>query len=168
MSKRLIPLIGLTVVVFGLSACGGGNGDDGVASGGGKATPSAAASQKGTGNTADAQLKFAQCMRQNGVDMPDPQPGQPLRVPDNADPSKLETASKKCQPILQQGGGQINPQDPKWRDAMTKFAKCMRQHGVQMSDPDSSGKMQVPSGSRAKIQQAQKACQKYRPGGGPL
>lgn len=167
MIKKLIPLLSLTALVFGLAACGGGSDNSGVASGGGSAKPSAPASRQAA-DPADRQLKFAQCMRQNGVDMPDPKPGEPMRIPQNAAPSKLQTATKKCQSYLQGGGGRVNPKDPKWRDAMVKFAQCMRQHGVQMSDPDPNGKMQVPSGSQDKIQKAQQACQKYRPGGGPL
>jgi hypothetical protein len=168
MRKRMMVLFFLSPMVFGLSACGGGAKDDGVASGGGTATSAAPAAPNAQVNPRDAQLKFAQCMRQNGVNMPDPQPGQPARIPDaNGDQAKLEAATKKCQPLLQQGGGQINPSDPKFRDALVKFAKCMRQHGVDMPDPGPDGRMQIPSGAQAKLQAAQQQCNQLLPGGGP-
>jgi hypothetical protein len=141
-----------------------------VASGGSAPTPSASASAGGNApiNGQDAQLKFAQCMRENGVNMPDPAPGQPARIPDTGvSQSKLEAATKTCQPLLQAAGGQIDPNDPAVQDAMVKFTKCMREHGVNIPDPGPNGQMQVPTGvSQDKLQQAQQQCNKYMPGGG--
>ena len=44
------------------------------------------------------------------------------------------------------GGGQgTNADNAKWEDSMLKYAKCMRSHGVDMSDPkfDSEGHVQI-------------------------
>ncbi|NUP62553.1 MAG: hypothetical protein HOW71_10310 [Nonomuraea sp.] len=46
----------------------------------------------------DRMVKFAQCMRKHGVDMPDPKPGEGLQLkigPGRKD--KLETAQKACE-----------------------------------------------------------------------
>jgi hypothetical protein len=45
-----------------------------------------------------------------------------------------------------------------------KFAKCMREHGVEMEDPK-GGRITVKSGpgDQANMQKAQEACQKYLP-----
>jgi hypothetical protein len=168
MRDRLMVLSVLIPVAFGLAACGGNDKGEGVASG--NRHPSSAASAGGNAkmNPQDAQLKFAQCMRENGVNVPDPEPGQPARIEDTSgDKAKLESATKKCQPILQQGGGLMNPSDPKIQDALLKFTRCMREHGVDIPDPGPDGKMQVPSGSQAKLQEAQQQCQQFLPGGGP-
>lgn len=61
----------------------------------------------------DAQLEFAQCMRDEGVDFPDPEPGQGLGARaaqiDTNDPTTA-AAIEKCQPliagVLPGGGGQ--------------------------------------------------------------
>jgi hypothetical protein len=60
-----------------LGACSGDEGDD-VASAGGEQKPARpAATQSSAPLDEDAQaLVFAECMRDNGVDMPDPSPGQ--------------------------------------------------------------------------------------------
>jgi hypothetical protein len=68
------------------------------------------------------------------------------------------------------------------RQAMLQFTQCMRQHGINMPDPDSSGRVSVHSGTGSdgastdgsamtdpndpKFQAAQTACQKYMPSGG--
>jgi hypothetical protein len=169
MRNRRMALIVALPLVFGLAACGNSGGDKGVASGGGSTKPSAQPGANASINPQDAQLKFAQCMRENGVNVPDPDPGQPARIlGGNGDRVKLEAATKKCQTFLQ-AGGQINPNDPKIQDQLVKFAGCMRKNGVDMPDPNPAdgGKMQVPSGSQAKLQAAQKACQQFLPGGGP-
>jgi hypothetical protein len=55
----------------------------------------------------EAALKFAKCMREHGVDMPDPQPGEGGRItmggPGMAaqDQAKMESAQKACQKILE-------------------------------------------------------------------
>jgi hypothetical protein len=45
-----------------------------------------------------------------------------------------------------------------------KFAKCMREHGVEMEDPK-GGRITVKSGpgDQANMEKAQEACQKYLP-----
>jgi hypothetical protein len=139
----------------------------------------------------EGALKFAKCMRDEGIDMPDPQkqagggimqkmesgPGKRL------DRSKVEAAQKKCEHFMDAGGGlrQSNPEDEgEHRDALLAYAKCMRSHGVPMKDPKFSGnKVQMsiggPGGAdvnpeSATFKAAEKAC---RPnlakveGGGP-
>jgi hypothetical protein len=172
-SRRMAQLVLLPIVLalsaFSIAACGDGKGSaPGVASGGGTAAPSASAGGNAPIDGQDAQLKFAQCMRENGVNMPDPKPGEPARVTDtNVDQARLEAATKKCQPLLQAGGGGIDPNDPAVRDAFVKFAKCMRDHGVDMPDPGPNGQMQIPTGvSQEKLQAAQQQCSQYMPGGG--
>ncbi len=52
----------------------------------------------------DKQLKLAQCLRQKGFNVPDPQPGQGLRITSTGGPAngaKLDDAMKACQ----QGSG---------------------------------------------------------------
>jgi hypothetical protein len=169
-----------------LGACGGGSDKAAVASLSGKSTADTQASaekKKPTeAETRAAFQQFAQCMRQHGIDMPDPKvsggkgtitlggAGKPQ------DQQKLDAAQKACQHFLDgvvQGGSRdADPaQEKKMRDQALKFAKCMRDHGVNMPDP------QFQSGGRVtqkvegnpndpKFQAAQKACQKDAPIGG--
>lgn len=172
MRIRSMAVVVAVPVVFGLAACGGKGANDGIASAGGgtaKASASASASPSQSLNPQDAALKFAQCMRQNGVDMPDP--GSDGRFQIRANPgnqAKVQAAMKKCQHFMQAGGRLGNPDDPKIRDQMLKLAQCMRQHGVDVPDPQPGQGIQfkVNKGSEAKFRVAQKACQQYEPGGG--
>jgi hypothetical protein len=96
-------------------------------------------------------LAFAQCMREHGIDMPDPEvegggrrPG--LRIvrgeqgADEPDREKLEAAHKACEKHLDGVVQNISPEDrAEMQDKMVRFAACMREHGIDMPDPDFSG-----------------------------
>jgi hypothetical protein len=181
MRRLLPPLLGLVAACALLAACGGEEG------GAGAAVPSVqdtstASSDAGTG-TADAgtgtdedvspkerqeaMLAFARCMRKNGVDMEDPKPGEglALRV-EKGQEKKMEKAQKACQPILRNAIGEPSAEERKaMEDSMLEFARCMREHGVQIADPKPGEGIRV-GGPGTKIdpedptfQKAQKACE---------
>jgi hypothetical protein len=170
MRIRSMAVVVAVPAVFGLAACGGNGGNDGIASAnGGTAKASASASPSQSLSVQDRALKFAQCMRQNGVDMPDPGANGNIQIKSNSgNRAKVQAAMQKCQHFMQGGGRLGNPDDPKVRDQMLKFAQCMRQHGVDVPDPQPGQgiKITVNKSSEAKFQAAQKACQQYAPGGG--
>lgn len=166
-----LPLV--TVALATLAACGNDKPSSGVASvdGGGKADPKA--SPSASMDPKDARLKFAQCMRENGVDMPDPsddQKGVAIRMK-KGQQDKMEPAMKKCRPILQAGGVMPNMNDPKVRDQMLKFAQCMRKNGVDMPDPTAEGGLMMRAqradgASDDTMKKASEACKEFRPNGG--
>ncbi|GGV07643.1 hypothetical protein GCM10010182_28430 [Actinomadura cremea] len=144
------------VVGLGLAGCGG---DEGT-----KAAP--------TGSMAaeDAQLEFARCMREQGVDVPDPGAGdaEETRLGKGVDRGRLERALEKCQSWLQAGGVLPDLADPEERDRYVKFAQCMREQGVDMPDPGPDGTIQFPEGDidPAKAEKAREACRELLPGTG--
>ena len=108
------------------------------------------AGKSGQDKAFEGALKFAKCMRDEGIAMPDPQkqagggivqkmggPGERLNQ------AKVEAAQKKCQHFMDTGGGDVQGGNPKeeaeHRDALLAYAKCMRSHGVPMKDPKFSG-----------------------------
>jgi hypothetical protein len=126
----------------------------------------------------DAMLAFARCMRQHGVDMPDPQPGQrglTFAAKPDTDMKAMEAAQEACGPIMQQAGrGPGQSMSPEELDALVRFASCMRAHGVDMPDPETSSSGAVRIGGKdgldpnsATFQDAMDACQSLLPGGGP-
>jgi hypothetical protein len=125
----LIAGFGLTALLS-LSACGGGDHADGTAGpgGGGRTAPAA--------NT-DQLVKYAQCLRGQGLDVPDPKPGQNLGTwlqSAGLDWNKLQSANGACQDKLPPGvRDRVN--DPQTQDNLLKFAQCMRKNGVDMPDP---------------------------------
>jgi hypothetical protein len=147
-----------------LGACGGGSANTGVASLAGSHTTTTVKKSKAAAKQEmqDAALAFARCMRQHGVDMPDPtfddngggvmikQGGVGVR-PFGGGPNDatMKAAQTACQPILdkaQQDMPRPSPaEEAKMRDQALKFAKCMREHGVDMPDPtfDDNGGMKI-------------------------
>jgi hypothetical protein len=104
-----------------------------------------------------AMLDFAECMRNEGIDMPDPEPGGGItmsagdRAGDN-DPDALQQAQETCQPLLEASMANIE-RDPEreaeMREQMLAFAECMREHGIDMPDPefDENGGVAIQVGS---------------------
>ena len=149
--RKLAAVAGVAVAL-GLAGCASGAAGDDVASlNGGKTSTSASASGSGSGNASsdaseqDAMVKFAQCMRQHGVDMPDPKPapggnGRTMVMPamkagSPGDTQKIQSASTECDKLLP-NGGKPTAQD---LQRQLKFAQCMRAHGVDVPDPDPNG-----------------------------
>src|SRR5918999_47446 len=99
MRIRKMALAAIAPAVFGLAACGGNGTDgDGVASAGGGTAAAASASPSQSVDPQEQMLKFAQCMRQHGVNVPDPQPGEGIRLRmEKGSAAKVEAAHKACQ-----------------------------------------------------------------------
>lgn len=119
-----------------------------------------------------ARIKFAQCLRDNGMNVPD-NPGQNGGGPPrNIDRSKLQSAMKACQKFQQSAVGNLSQsQRQEFRDSFTRFASCMRQHGVEVPDFGAGGG--PPAGGAQinqndpKVKAARTACQDKLPKGGP-
>jgi hypothetical protein len=150
-----------------LTACGGSGDSDGVASlGDGSGT-------NGSTTTAEqdpeqAALAFAKCMREQGVDMPDPGANGELHLQVGpGDEAKVSKAQKKCAPLLENARPRLSEeQQSVMQDALLAFAKCMREHGVDMPDPQfgEGGKVMQRAGRGVnpddpKFQEAQEACE---------
>ncbi|GAA2158670.1 hypothetical protein [Actinomadura napierensis] len=165
--NKLAMLALLPALALGLQGCGGGDG------GGTGASKTASDEAK--------MRKFAQCMRDNGVDMQDPKDGRvEIRAsaqpsarggPEHTDP-KIEAAQKKCAHLMPNGGKPPKPSTAEMA-RMRAYSKCMRDHGVTaFPDPKPDGGMQIQAGRGTGIdpqsqtfKAADKACQKYQPGG---
>ena len=171
-----IPIRALAAAVLALSAlaiaaCGEDDGTGG---------DSAATREQ---KNRDAQLAYARCMRENGIDMPDPSPNQrgiQLSVPKGTSPDKVDEADKACQKHLEAvKGPDLSPeQEKKFQEAALAQARCMREHGIDMPDPTfddkgratirikgNSGGKSAPGPEDPKFQKAMEACRKEAPGG---
>jgi uncharacterized protein (DUF305 family) len=151
----------IVAVALTAGACGGGGHGTGVASlANSHATTTVKKKSKAAAKQEmqDASLAFARCMREHGVDMPDPtftdngnggggfaiKQAGPAGGARPAD-ATLQAAQTVCQSIMdkaEQDMPRPSPQEQaKMRDQALKFAKCMRAHGIDMPDPtfDDSG-----------------------------
>ena len=167
----LAALSALAIVACGGRAeTAGAGGSDGADGGGDRAKLERAA------------LEHAECMRKQGIDVPDPKPGQGgiiLRGPRGGDPGAQERAARKCEKFLRD----VPPprlsdeQRNAMRDGALKHARCMRGQGIDFPDPkfDDQAGITVkvgdgfdPADPRTRL--AERKCQKLppRPGAGPL
>jgi hypothetical protein len=166
------PLLATLAVaaVLALTACGS-QGEGGVASAnGGKGGDGSASSAGKQGNRDDQLVRFAKCMRDKGVDVRDPKPGDPgvrlrRRAEDPATKQKAQKAWKACESHLPEGFGNRD-NDPRFRDQALKFARCMRANGVNVPDPGPDGGLRIENPESPEFKRAQEKCKQYRPNGG--
>jgi hypothetical protein len=89
----------------------------------------------------DLLLQYAQCMRDNGVQLPDPVDGQPGSMYEGVDQESpaFQQADEVCSPILQgtvEERKQQNSEDAEQQqDEMLSLAQCLRDHGIDVPDP---------------------------------
>ena len=139
MSRRQRPLAALTLVVT-VALVGGCGSSAPVATGAGGANNNPAAhAQKG--------VKFAECMRHNGVSQfPDPDASGNLTIDAVANGSGLDTSTpaftqalSACKD-LEPAGFTGTKRSSQQQQAALKFAECMRENGVSdFPDPTPNG-----------------------------
>jgi hypothetical protein len=168
----LVPGL-LLALMLAVVACGSGK-SNGVASLSGANRPTATTSPGGSSDSQQAALNWARCMRQHGINMPDPKidatEGIGGLLPRGVSPDdpKFKAAQQACQQYAPNGGQPPKP-SPQQQQKLLAFARCMRQHGVNMPDPDANGGIDMtgagvdPDGPKFKA--AQQACQQYQPKG---
>ncbi|MCW3839133.1 hypothetical protein ONA70_03355 [Micromonospora yasonensis] len=159
-------------LLFGLAVAGCGANPDtpqvatagGVAAG---ASPSASASV----SDEDRQREFVKCMRENGVDLPDPEPGQrgmKIQIGAGIDKEKVQPAMEKCRSLLPNGG-----ERPKLTseqvEKLRELARCMRENGVpDFPDPGADGSLQLNGVFKMDDPTIKAAMEKCRPEGVPV
>jgi hypothetical protein len=174
----LAGLVGALALTLGVAACGGGGKANGVASLNGSNKPTATTSGGGSSDPRQAALNFARCMRQHGIDVPDPKPGGGIEIKGgggpggvNPDDPKFKAAQQACNKYLPNGGQPPKP-NPQEQQQMLAFARCMRQHGINIPDPSPNGGIEIKGGpggvnpDSPTFKAAQQACQQYEPKGG--
>jgi PBP/GOBP family len=176
MTRRLLTGLGL-VLAIALSGCGGGDDSDGIASATGNGAKASSSPSAEALTDEERQVKFAQCMRDQGIDMPDPEINEgrvAIRMPEGTDPKKVQAAMEKCKQYLP-NGGEARKANPEQLEQARQFAKCMRENGVpSFPDPDANGGIRIqatPGGDMnpdsPTFKAAQEKCDKYRPSTGP-
>jgi hypothetical protein len=168
MSHRLsrVPLaavaaIGASVL---LAACGGS----------GTSTNSVASAEK----TREQQfLNLSKCLREHGINVSTPTGGGPIKVQGgigSISPQTAEAARSACRKYAPGANENLTPQQRVERaEAVQKFAKCMREHGIKVEAKANGGEIAIgihrhpgeggPNPESPAFEAAQKACQSYLP-----
>ena len=153
----------LAVAGCSLAACG--SDDGGTATG----------AERPEQSTRQAMADFAQCMREQGIDLPDPGAGDeagPVEI--TGDPEELQEAEEACAEYREA----IRPRDlgdeerQELKDAALAHARCMREQGIDFPDPqfggDGGAMVQIGPGSGIDFddpdfRKAQEACRDTLP-----
>ena len=198
-ARRLVPVGATLLLALAIGACSAGPAGSGVVSlQDPSASPDPSAAPSASIDPEEAMQAFAACMREHGIDIQvatagegaavcggpqvigNTRPGgaaQPNTGPGNQE--DFQAAEEACRDLLPAGGmGDPNAtMDPELADQLLEFAQCMRDHGIDMPDPQFNGggvTVQIggPDGegidpSSEAFQAAQEACGDALPGGGP-
>jgi hypothetical protein len=169
--RRALPAAAAAILLLlALTACGSSpDSDDGVASLGGSSTTETNAAAAAEQDPEKAALEFAKCMREHGIDVPDPGPNGEMRLTIGpGQEAKMEKAQEACGHLMENARPRLSEeQQSVMQDAMLAFAKCMREHGIDMPDPEFSEGGRVTQRARrgqldpdsSKFQEAEKACE---------
>jgi hypothetical protein len=143
MIKRILAI---AVCALALAGCVSDPGDGIATASGGEASdvvPEATPSL----SDEERMLKFAECMREQGIEMDDPQFSGPVgggggmvaggRIGGAGESAEeMQAALEACREYVVLVDGNA-PLDPAAQEQMLKFAQCMRDHGVEaFPDPD--------------------------------
>ncbi|WP_244367244.1 hypothetical protein [Micromonospora echinofusca] len=132
------------VAALGLAACGGDDRDDGgvATAGGDGAKPTLTAVAL---SDEERRIRFTSCLREEGLDVPDPEPGQNgprFNFGADVDPAKVEAALQACREFAP-NGGQPRQLNAEQIEQVRKLARCMRENGVpHFPDPEADGRIQ--------------------------
>ena len=129
--KNRAHVRGLAIIAIPLAAALSACGSTSSTTSGQKNNPSASSSNAAS---QDANLIFAQCMREKGFDVPDTG-----LTPDNAKDTSagFNAAVNECMAKTDGLTGQDDlTKDPAARDALVKGAQCLRDLGYNVKDPE--------------------------------
>ena len=132
MSGRRRPLVAFALVVFISAGCS--KAPAGTGAGGNSGTGDSGT----TTSTRDQAVKFAECMRANGVNnFPDPSASGDFAIDTVANRSGVDTSSaafaqaRSACKDLEPSGFTGSKRTPEQQQAALKFAQCIRDNGVK-------------------------------------
>jgi hypothetical protein len=138
--KTAMAVLILLLAGLALAACGSSSKSSSSSSTAASASTSTAPASK-TGPAA----RFAQireCLQKNGITLPRFAPGGGLQLPKGVTRTQYEATLRKCGGLRTgpgAGAGGFGVKNPKVKQAFVKFAACMREHGVKVGEPNTSG-----------------------------
>lgn len=154
----------ILAATWALAGCGDSTESRGevASAGGAPAAVVGSAPPAGDGDVA----KWTKCLRDNGIDVRDPEPGTG-RIELPGESPALDAAMRKCEQYNTGSSGSTgaDPNDPQQAADRRKFAKCMRDSGVDWPDPVPGKPMQVPEQTPQMVAALQKCMQEVPVGG---
>ncbi len=153
-------VLALLLACLGLAACGGSSKSSSSTSATNAAatatTGTTGTTGKGPGSTNSGRFAaLRECLRKNGITLPKRTPGQRrpggaggvlggggaagLQLAKGVTRAQYEAALKKCGGNAFAGGAGRRFNSPAFKTALAKFSTCMRENGVNIPAPNTSG-----------------------------
>ncbi|WP_407561479.1 hypothetical protein [Streptomyces sp. 184] len=157
------------VLALALTGCGSDDGGGGeVASAGGDEKPGGG--QEPVSKDPDEQmLQFSRCLRENGIDVPDPEPGQGVDLNmDGVGEAKAKRAMEACRRYDPATTAKNDPISKELEEKLRAYSRCMRSNGVaDFPDPVPGGGLQMDGAIEKDpdYDGAARACRKLMPAG---
>ena len=153
----------LALACLGLAACGGSSKSTSTSTSTNAAAATSTSGTPATGPGGQARGQFGkrfsalrECLQKNGITLPKRTSGQrrpggpggflggaaggPQQLPKGVTRAQYEAAVKKCGGGAFAGGGGARVSSPAFKQALVRFAACMRENGVNIPAPNTSGK----------------------------
>lgn len=184
---KLACVIALALLVLAAAGCGGDSSSGGVAAIETNDGDTSGSPDDGSGDGyeaasgEEARLQWAQCMREQGVNVGDPDENGMFQItPETGGgPNERGFAQAREECGDPPGLDDLEPPSPaearKMQESLLAFARCMRSEGIDIPDPTFAGNggasVSLPDPDEVKkpeFQAAQEACSKHLrlPGGG--
>jgi hypothetical protein len=151
-SSMTLAILALALASIVLAACGSSNSST-------TATQSASATTPGAGGTGAAPggsrfTAFRECMQKQGITLPTRKPGEQPgggflgggpQLPAGVTRAQYEAALTKCGSLRPRFGGGAGGRGQRFRSpaftaALVKFGTCMRENGIALPAPNTTGK----------------------------
>jgi hypothetical protein len=154
-------VLALLLACLGLAACGGSSKSSSstTATNAAAATSTSTTGGTGKGPGGPNSSRFTvlrECLQKNGITLPKRTPGQRRpsgaggvlgggggaagpQLPKGVTRAQYEAALKKCGGNASAGGAGRRFNSPAFKTALAKFATCMRENGVNIPAPNTSG-----------------------------
>ncbi len=149
--KRVaLALATLSILAVATAACSSGQSGPQVAHLPGHGGQPASAGQLTAAQSDRDMIMFARCMRAHGVQMSDPyhragHSGLSIGIPSQtaANRPAFSACMHFLQPIIQMKNAHAAAEAAPMMHALTKYARCMRAHDINMLDPTQEGDLNL-------------------------
>lgn len=147
----IAALLAVPMLIVGLAACSP------AAGGGDTPTPDSGSGQQQLTNT-EWQLKYAECMRGEGIDMPDPSANGSVAMSlDDSNMAAVQAAAEVCQGKLGQmpamNAEEQAAAEQEYLEWIRGVAECYRENGFDMPDPKTGEEVQWPTDAPDTVQE---------------
>ena len=178
---RWAAVLALSALALAAAGCSSGSAGPQVAHLPGQAGRTASAGQLTTAQSDRDMISFARCMRAHGVQMRDPfhragHAGLSINIPSQTGANRpaFSACMHFLQPIIQMKEAGSAAEVARELPALTRYARCMRAHDINMLDPTQQGELnlgRVPGITSdfgrysPQFRAADSACRHYLPAG---